>query len=276
MKSLGNTGTRILVSLVAVPVILAACYYGEIPFLLFVLLIGLLSFYEFTRLTKNKDSNPNTAAGLISIFLLVSNAYFQFISFEILLLLISLLLLITELFRNKKSPIINLGSTFFGIFYLGLFFTSIIWLREYFGNSELEYYKGGSLIISILMGIWVCDSAAFFLGTAFGKHKLFPRVSPNKSWEGAIAGFIFSLISMSTAYFLILDFMSWTDIIIIGIIIGIAGQLGDLIESLLKRDSGIKDTSTLIPGHGGMFDRFDSLLLTVPTVYIYLFYFSSV
>lgn len=125
-----------------------------------------------------------------------------------------------------------------------------------------------------MVSIWICDSAAFFLGTAFGKHKLFPRVSPNKSWEGAIAGFIFAIITMITAKALLLNELTLIDSLIVGIIVGSIGQLGDLVESLFKRDAGVKDSSALIPGHGGILDRFDSLLLTAPAVYIYLFLFS--
>jgi phosphatidate cytidylyltransferase len=143
-------------------------------------------------------------------------------------------------------------------------------IREIFSQSELLYSEGGYLIISIMIAIWVCDSAAFFIGSAFGKHKLFPRVSPNKSWEGAVAGFVFAIVSMIAAKAIFLDILTLTDSIIIGTIVGTVGQIGDLVESLVKRDAGVKDSSAIIPGHGGIFDRFDSLLFTAPVVYIYL------
>ena len=121
-----------------------------------------------------------------------------------------------------------------------------------------------------MFSIWACDTAAYFIGSAIGKHKLFPRVSPNKSWEGSIAGFIFAVAAFYVSKILMLDFINLTDAIILGVIVGTVGQLGDLIESLLKRDAEVKDSSSLIPGHGGVFDRFDSLLLTAPIVYIYM------
>ncbi len=99
---------------------------------------------------------------------------------------------------------------------------------------------------------------------------MFPRVSPKKSWEGAVAGFLFSVLFMIAARALIIDFLPLSDAIMIGLISGIFGQAGDLIESLLKRDAGVKDSSSIIPGHGGIFDRFDSLLFTAPLVYLYL------
>ena len=107
-----------------------------------------------------------------------------------------------------------------------------------------------------------------------GRHKLFKRVSPQKSWEGAVFGFVFAVAAMIVAKPFILSFLSWQDVIILGIIIGSVGQVGDLIESLLKRDAGIKDSSALVPGHGGIFDRFDSLLFSAPAIWLYLKYFS--
>ena len=134
--------------------------------------------------------------------------------------------------------------------------------------------RGGFLVISILATIWICDSAAYFAGISFGKHKLFPRVSPKKSWEGAIFGFIFAILTMILAHFLVLDFLSFNEAIILGIIIGIVGQIGDLIESLIKRDAQVKDSSSLIPGHGGVLDRFDSLLYSAPVILLYLRFFT--
>ena len=106
-----------------------------------------------------------------------------------------------------------------------------------------------------------------------GKHKLFKRVSPNKSWEGAIFGFIFAITTMILAKIIILNFLSWNTVIALGFIVGIFGQVGDLIESLIKRDAGVKDSSAIIPGHGGIFDRFDSLLYTAPLIFLYLSFF---
>jgi len=273
--ALGNTATRITVSLIAIPLIIAACIYGGVPFLIFVLGIALISFWEFCKLVQNKKAYPNFVLGFITIALVITNFYFNYIDFFILVICVSVLILVVELFRNKESAILNVGTTFFGIFYFGLFSSSILLIREFFSNSEMLYTEGGYLIISIMVSIWICDSAAFFLGTAFGKHKLFPRVSPNKSWEGAIAGFVFAIITMIAARATMIDLLTITDSIIIGIIVGIIGQVGDLVESLIKRDAGVKDSSAIIPGHGGIFDRFDSLLLAAPAVYIYLYFFNN-
>ncbi len=267
--ALSNRITRILVSIVAIPLIIGVSYYGKIPFLIFVLGIGLIAFHEFATMVQNKSVYVNVKVGLTAVFLIIADAYFHYFNFKLLVLLIVLIVLINEIFRNKSSAILNIGSTFIGIFYIGFFAAAIIDLRELFTATENTYNYGGFLIIALLASIWVCDSAAYFLGTAFGKHKLFPRVSPKKSWEGAISGFVFAIITMIAAKLLGLNFLSWKDAIVIGMIVGIIGQIGDLAESLIKRDAGVKDSSSIIPGHGGIFDRFDSLLFTAPAVYLY-------
>ena len=211
----------------------------------------------------------------------------------IVLLLIVVVLSVRELFRNRGSALLNLSTTLFGILYISLFFGTFIGLRELFVPFDfpvLRYFPsaasladpqliaridrwGGYTVISLFAMIWICDTAAFHVGSAMGKHKLFPRVSPNKSWEGAVAGFIFAIITALAAKYLVLEYLSAAHAIVIGSIVGTIGQLGDLTESLMKRDAGVKDSSTLIPGHGGAFDRFDSLLLVAPCVYLYIDYF---
>ena len=271
--SFGNTAIRIIVSVFAIPAIILLSYLGGVYFLSFVLIISGLSFYEFSLMAKTKSANVNVNLGIIGVIFFIINSFrYTFNAFHFLTIFF-ILLLIVELFRNNGSAIINLASTMFGIIYLGIFGSTLIGIREFFPNIDDLYSRGGYLIISVFASIWICDSAAFFGGTALGKHKLFPRVSPKKSWEGAIFGFVFSIIAMYLAKVLVLDFLSLKDALIIGVLIGIFGQVGDLIESLLKRDAGIKDSSNLIPGHGGIFDRFDSLFFSAPIVFMYLVYF---
>ena len=265
---------RVVVSILAIPIVLAATYFGGYYFFALVTIISLAAFYEFTLLVKNKNANANLIFGSLIVFSLLLNQLIKFAEIEVIIVIASLVLLVVELFRNNGSAILNLGSTFLGIFYIGIFSTSLISLREfYFASNETDLY-GAFLIISVLASIWIGDSAAYYGGTAFGKHKLFQRVSPKKSWEGATFGFIFSLLALILAKLLVLNFLSWLNVIVIGIIIGTVGQIGDLVESLIKRDSEVKDSSSFIPGHGGFFDRFDSLLFSAPTIWVYLKLFS--
>jgi len=265
---------RVFISIAAIPFILIAAYLGGYYFFSFVAIISLVSFYEFSLLVKNKGANVNLLLGGIIIFILLLNQFLGFADPVAIILLSSLSLLTFELFRNKGSAIFNLGTTFLGIFYIGVFSAALISLREYYLNEIYADNLGAYLIISVLASTWIGDSAAYYGGITFGKHKLFPRVSPQKSWEGAIFGFIFSVGTMILAKVLVLNSLSWMNVIIIGIIIGTIGQIGDLVESLIKRDSEVKDSSSLIPGHGGFFDRFDSLLFSAPAIWIYLTYFS--
>lgn len=265
--AISNTAVRIIVSVISIPVIVLLCYLGQYYFLILVLGISLISYYEFWSFVRNKEINTDLFIGLISIAIIVFNTLIDFVELHYLLSIILLLLSAVELFRNKGSAIINLGSSLLGILYFGFFSSALILLRELYIDN---YEKGGFLIISILASIWICDSAAFFGGTALGKHKLSPRISPNKSWEGAIFGLLFAVFTMIISKLIITDFLSWKEVIIIGLIVGIIGQVGDFVESLFKRDVGIKDSSKLIPGHGGVFDRFDSLLYSAPAILLYL------
>lgn len=272
--AISNTATRVIVSIVAIPLIVLVSYLGSYYFFLFILAIGLISYYEFSGMVKENIANANLWFGLFAICFIITNQFYYIIDFIPLLFIIILLLLLIELFRNKGSVVNNLGASFLGILYIGLFSSALIAIREFYPNINDLYDRGGYVIISMLTTIWVCDSAAFFGGTALGKHKLFPRISPNKSWEGALFGFVFAILTMFLAKLVVLDFLSWSNVIVLGIIIGIIGQLGDLVESSIKRDAGAKDSSSIIPGHGGIFDRFDSLLFSAPAVWLYLKYFS--
>lgn len=275
MIRLSNLGTRVIVALFGIPLIVIVCVLGKWPFLIFTLFVGIVSFFEFSKMVTKKRHHTNKFIGSLSVAVLIFNAYFKFIDFQSLALIIVLLLLLLELSRNRESAVSNLGSTLIGIFYIGLFSASFIFIREFYNDSHFMYSHGGYLIISVFATIWLCDSAAYFIGSAIGTHKIFPRISPNKSWEGSIAGFVFSIIGMVAARYIILDFLSMTDAVAIGIIVGIFGQAGDFVESMLKRDVNVKDSSSIIPGHGGIFDRFDSLLFSIPLIYIYLEFFAK-
>ena len=207
----------------------------------------------------------------------------------ILMLVILPLVLLLELFRNIGSAITNVATTLFGVCYVSLFLGSFIGLRELFVPGDFPFYQyfdvrgvavpdeiaktvyawGGYTVSAVLGSIWVCDTAAYFAGRAFGKHRMFERVSPNKTWEGAIAGLVFAVVAFVMARQLFLPYLSLTSALVCGAIIGLFGQLGDMVESLLKRDAGVKDSSSFIPGHGGVLDRFDSLILVAPIIFFY-------
>ncbi len=269
---MNNTVTRIIVAVISIPLILTLAYWGGIGFLVLISGIGVLAFLEFSKFSANKGLLPKYFLGAISVELLILNAYFDFVSVEILFALIVFFATLVKLFEAEGSAITDLGGLLLGVFYIGLFSSFLVKIREIYPREFFIYERGGFVIIAMFATIWICDSAAFFIGTAIGKHKLFKRISPKKSWEGAVAGFVFAIATMVASKFLILDFLNWTQIIAIGIVIGVFGQIGDLVESMFKRDAGVKDSSGIIPGHGGIFDRFDSLLFSAPLVYLILVY----
>ncbi|MCF8259898.1 MAG: phosphatidate cytidylyltransferase [Melioribacteraceae bacterium] len=268
--ALSNRTTRIFFALIAAPIAIGITLYGGIPFLVFGVLIGILAYSEFDNFLIAKEIATNKIFPFTAVLLLITNTYFDFIDLGNLILVIIILLTIVELFRKENGYLSRVGGQLLGILYIGLFSGALIELREFFSFTEYFYYQGAYLLIGIMSTIWICDSAAYFLGLAFGKHKIFPRVSPKKSWEGSIAGLVFSIIAMLSAKALILDFIGWDQALIISLIIGIMGQVGDFVESIMKRDAEVKDSSALLPGHGGVLDRLDSLLFTAPIIYLYL------
>jgi phosphatidate cytidylyltransferase len=292
-----NLAQRVLVGVAAIPIILLLCMAGGVYFFAFVAVVSAVALHEFYRLAAAKGARPMVALGLIAGFA-INLSFFLGLASEppllVTVLLITVIVLsLRELFRNEGSAILNLSTTLLGVLYVSLFFGTLIGIRQLFvvgpfpaarflsAGSALSdaqiahqiHTWGGYTVISVFVTIWICDSAAFHVGAPWGKHKLFPRVSPNKSWEGAIAGFVFAILAALAAKFLLLTFLPLSGAIFIGVIVGTIGQLGDLTESLLKRDAGVKDSSALIPGHGGAFDRFDSVLLVAPCVYLYLDYY---
>ena len=139
---------------------------------------------------------------------------------------------------------------------------------------SIDAEHGIYLTFALVTSVWACDSAAFFFGTKWGKKKILPRVSPKKSYVGSIAGMItsFGVMALFQSQGLLGNFFETKDIIIFSLITGVFGQIGDFVESMLKRDVGVKDSGTLLKGHGGVLDRFDSLIFAMPLAYLYLRY----
>lgn len=212
--------------------------------------------------------------------------------FVIVAFLFLVLTLLIELFRNKGSSFANAGYTILGVVYVGFFLGALLGIRELFGNEfpywlvrrhfdaaggfsdeavhRMTYTWGGQTVIAIFATIWICDTFAYFGGLVTGRHKLFERVSPSKTWEGAAWGFFGALLAMVAAQRLMLPYLEFHQAIVIGLIVGVFGQVGDLVESSFKRDAGVKDSSSIIPGHGGILDRFDSLIFVSPILYLYI------
>jgi len=160
----------------------------------------------------------------------------------------------------------NIGLFLKGILYVPVLLGTAIAIRQY------DLKMDTNITFAITASVWSCDAAAFVFGTFWGKRKIFPRVSPNKSWLGSISGLIASIIVFFLFYFtdtLGNNFTIWS-VLIMGFIVGVFGQIGDFYESMLKRVAGVKDSGTILMGHGGVLDRFDSIIFATPIVFIYL------
>lgn len=273
---MNNFLQRVLVAVVGIPIILGAAVAGGLWFFLLVQVIAVGVLYEFYRLAEKKDTVPQYIVGMAGLTGVLIFFGFQSLGevfafetahtdmLEFILassLCIVLIGISYELYRFEKSPILNLGVTMFGVVYVGVGMGTFIGLRESF--------ESGAIIILILFSIWVCDTAAYLGGKAIGKRKLYTAVSPNKTVEGAAFGFVFAILTSVLCKFIFVGNISTYDAVVIGVIVGVVGQVGDLAESMFKRDVGVKDSSSFFPGHGGFLDRFDSILFVSPAVYLY-------
>jgi len=177
-------------------------------------------------------------------------------------------LLIYGTVSNKEKRLDEIAFRCLITFYLSLFLGSLILVREY--PFAAGYETGGKIIASVFLSIWTLDTCAYFAGKMFGKHKLFPVISPKKTVEGGIGGLAGAIGMVVGAKYLFFQQLPLYHAVLIGLIIGVLGQLGDVIESFFKRTTGVKDASSILPGHGGVLDRFDSLIFIGPFMYGYV------
>jgi phosphatidate cytidylyltransferase len=263
---------RILVSVISIPILILLVYVGKIYYLAFIIIVVGLSLWELFKLTKFPSIFLKISIIFISLLGVIS-FYYNKMEYIILLMffLFSLNSIILMLF-HKKNFIRNLYLGIGALIYPALSIGALVLIREFPKLITVPYNTGWLLGILLFLGIWICDCCAYFFGMAYGENKIYPSVSPNKSWEGTIAGIFGSLIVYLVAFkFNVINFFNFWDYLAMALITGVFGQLGDLIESKLKRTVGVKDSSNLLMEHGGVLDRFDSLALAAPIFWLYLY-----
>ena len=234
---------------------------------------------EYYAIVRNTGVRPQAVTGMISGFILyaastmIALGWLPLKGYLVLIPLISIVM-VTELFRKGERPFDSLAHTFFSIIYTAV--PVSMFPFQAFGREGLEpliQMEGIQFSPGILVGffllLWTNDTGAYLVGSLIGKHRLFERLSPKKSWEGFFGGLILTLLvaRFLSGWLGVTDTAGW---MVIAFIASVAGTLGDLLESMLKRSIGLKDSGNVMPGHGGFLDRFDSVMVAFPLVYFYL------
>ena len=271
---MSNFWKRALFGALFVVIVVGSVLGGEYTLLALLMLITVLGLWELYGLCAADGIYPQKVPGVILgvclfIFAMINishSAFDSYIGTFIFLLFFSIFVI--ELFRKKEKPFANIALTFFGVFYIPLT------LFMFYFISQIPFFSGQKYHPHNLLGyffiLWSYDTGAYLAGSKFGKHRLWERLSPKKSWEGVFGG---AILALAVAYFISQYYTDFSrkDWLIITFIIMITGTLGDLVKSMFKRSINIKDSGNIIPGHGGILDRFDALFLSAPFVLCYLF-----
>jgi phosphatidate cytidylyltransferase len=253
---------RVMSAVVLIPLILLFIFFAPpILWLVLVLAIGLVSLSEYQKLTPVEVSNGDrTFSYIVNGLIIVSVFVTESISFAMFLTFF----LCSFYHIIKKEDHANIVSYFLRDF-LGAVYTAV--LPSYI--MLIRFMDGRAYIYLLLITIWAVDSSAYYVGSTIGKNKLIPNISPKKTMEGTVGGIIGAIIVLVLAKLFYFTNFSASQAVIFGFILSITAQVGDLFESLLKRAGGVKDSGDLIPGHGGMLDRIDSLLFAAPAFFYF-------
>ncbi len=268
ISTLSNLQQRLIVGVLGAAVFVGGIVFSEWTFFLLFLGLTVLGTLEFYKLSGAAGIKPNKvygtllAAGIfVSVFLIDK----EYTSVEVLYLALPALFLafVLELYRKQPQPFTNIAFTVLGILYIAVPFS----LLQLLGYLQGEY--SWQPILGLMLLIWSADTGAYIAGKNFGKHKLLERVSPGKTWEGWVGGTLLTVLVgwALSLFFHDLELYQWIGT---ALIVSVFGVLGDLTESLLKRSLGVKDSGTLLPGHGGILDRFDSLIMVIPFIVAFL------
>lgn len=287
-RSLGNGKTRVLIAVIAIPILLLVFLEGGwwLSGLIFLFSIG--ASFELSSMTREEAVRPYALAlflAVTSLHLLLSFAHNSTALGErvlplglILLVLFVVITLVNALRYENRRGVYRSAGTFLAFLYGGALFSAVPMVYHHIPEyvARAGVYEGTSVdsfhfIAVMFVSIWLCDTGAYVVGRAVGKRKLAPTISPNKSREGAVGGLLFAVAGAVVVGLYLLDGFDLLDSVVIGLIAGVLGQTGDLVESHIKRAFGVKDSSAIIPGHGGILDRFDSLLLVAPALLAYLY-----
>lgn len=259
-----------------VSIVLAGIFIHAWTFALVFAAVTALCLWEYAKLVNTAPPAWRTpiaiGLGLLPYLWVASASFFpgRIPGWEVLgwlLVLVVFFLLALELAWGHPNPFQQVSAWVFGVFYIGIPMAMYAWL----GLKDGVYHR--DWVLGLILLNWVNDTAAYLLGSRFGKHKLFPRISPQKSWEGSLGALAVTLFIGWLMGF-VFPSLATLDWMILSLLTVLFGGIGDLAESMLKRSTGVKDTGGLLPGHGGILDRFDGLIFTIPFAVAYLLWFS--
>ncbi len=270
-----NLLTRVLVGAALIPVVLVFVHLGGFAFAFFVSLIALGGYTEFAMMMRTAGKNTSLFAGTLGCFALCFGLNFGTEAYAGIFSLVILGVMCECLLRCSQQEFGDaVSTTIFGMIYTGWLLGHFIMLRNPRGDLESRFGEiSASLVYLVLAATWSYDTAAYLVGSAIGRHRIFARISPSKTLEGTLGGIAGCVGAFMISRVTFAKYLGLAESITLGILLGFVAQIGDLIESMLKRTSGVKDSSHILPGHGGILDRFDSLLLTGPLIYYYARFF---
>jgi phosphatidate cytidylyltransferase len=271
----GSLAKRLLAAAVFLPCFFIIARRGGIYYLILVDMIIILGLFEFYKMMESKGLRPYKWIGVLSGGALPWYLFFrQGIYANVLLTLTFIAVMIAELVRRDKGhAVYHISVTIFGVLYVSWLGSHLMLLRELPITAGLDYKAGYTFVIMVFALTWCYDTGAYAFGRMLGRHRPFPNISPGKSVEGIAGGMIVSVAGILVVRSLMETRLGIVEAVVLALIASVIGQIGDLVESMIKRDAKIKDSSATIPGHGGILDRFDSLLFTAPLIYYALRYF---
>lgn len=269
---MSNLTQRILTALVGAPLLAGAAYLGGWYFGAVVLAIALIGQHELYTMLEKAGMPSWRVFGLVLGALLAVRALWPPVLPAAVV--VTLAMVAWSPFARSAQPAVRLGTTLLGAIYPAALVAFLTDLRV--GRSAVVGdWEAFLLLLTLFLLIWATDILAYVVGKSFGRHALAPSISPKKTWEGAFGG-AFGAIGAAVALKLtLLPFLAWPHIIAVALICGVFSQLGDLAESQIKREAGVKDSGTLLPGHGGFLDRFDAMVLAAPAMFLYLKYIAQ-
>jgi phosphatidate cytidylyltransferase len=268
---MNNLNKRLSTGILLAVIILRTITFGSYGLLIIMLILDFLGLLEFYRIFRSEKLIPRGALGMVLGTMVISAIYLvasDVSDFRIFLVIIPVCfsIFLLELFLKAENPFLNIAITLLGVVCISIPFGLFLWLAFLPWGSAVYHAK---MMIGLFIILWSADAGAYLFGKSLGKRHLFPRISPNKTWEGSAGGAVCAFLGSYVIYRLFHSFPLnfWLSI---AAIILIFGTFGDLIKSLMKRSLHIKDTGTILPGHGGILDRFDTLLGSAPFIFIYL------